>query len=265
MNNPRPTVLVAESDPALRDLLRLHLGNGGYEVILAPDAVVAGRTILQGGRVIDALVIGAQLPFMSGIDFVSTLIADTSQRLIPTIVIATSENDAGRADVLGVPSLLAPFSAQRLLEVLRTTIRSEARLRIVVADDEPDTVSSLTAILSHEGHSVVGTHRASEVLPEVRRNKPDAMILDIDMPGISGFAIAREIREAFGEASPQLVAVSGKWFGQTDRMLAQLAGFDHFLQKPCSPDTLLALLARRSPAVAGQPELACEPSLTFQT
>jgi DNA-binding response OmpR family regulator len=123
--------------------------------------------------------------------------------------------------------------------------RAGRRLRVVIADDEPDTVTSLMAIISDEGHSVFGTHRASEVVPEVRLNKPDAVILDIDMPGISGFAIAREIRETFGEASPVLIAVSGKWVGQTDKMLAQLAGFHFFLQKPCHPEALLALLEGR--------------------
>jgi len=53
-----------------------------------------------------------------------------------------------------------------------------------------------------------------------------------------------------------LLAVSGKWFGQTDRMLAELAGFDYFLQKPCHPDALLALLERRQPAAPRPAEFA---------
>jgi DNA-binding response OmpR family regulator len=298
-NGRVPTVLVAESDRALRDLLRVHLQNAGYAVILAPDAVVAGRTMLERPDAIDVLLIDAQLPFMSGIEFVSTLIADSSLRFIPTIVIATSERDAGRAELLSVPSLVAPFSAEQLLELVKTTIehpaakraasesesesvsmrqrldhltvpiplpRAGRRVRVVIADDEPDTVTSLMAVISHEGHSVFGTHHASEVLPEVRINKPDAVILDIDMPRISGFALAREIREMFGLASPLLIAVSGKWVGQTDKMLAQLAGFDYFMRKPCHPDALLALLERRQmPLGTLQSEESCGPSPTSPT
>lgn len=244
----RRTVLVAENDPAMRELLRVHLRNDGYEVVLAPDAVVAGKVLVATPEKIDLLIVNAHLPFMSGVDFVSTLIADSSLRFVPTILIASGDEEARRADVLGVPCLVAPFSAHRLLELVAANIRRS--LRIVVADDEPDTVTSLTAILCHEGHSVYGTYRGGEVLPEVRTNKPDAVVLDIDMPGISGYAIARELRELFGEASPLLIAVSGKWFGQTDRMLAELAGFDYFLQKPCHPDALLSLLRApdKSPA-----------------
>jgi CheY-like chemotaxis protein len=66
--------------------------------------------------------------------------------------------------------------------------------------------------------------------------------LDIDMPGMSGYTVARELREVFGEQTPLLISISGKWIGQTDRMLADLAGFNHFLQKPCDPQVLLRLL-----------------------
>ena len=291
----RPTALVAESEQALRELLRVHLQNAGYNVVLAPDAMVAGRTLLERPDAFDVLLVNAHLPFMSGIDFVSTLIADSSLRFIPSIIIASGDHEARRADLLGVPSLVAPFSTEELLEAVRTAMRRgepgqqpsarsshgsmrqrleeltvpipieapKRRLRVVIADDEPDTVASLMTILGHEGHAVFGTHHAPDVLPEVRTNRPDAVILDIDMPGISGFAIAREIRELFGDRSPLLIAVSGKWFSQTDQMLAQLAGFDYFLRKPCHPDALLALMQRGR---AGQPEPdpSCGPSLTFQ-
>ena len=290
----RRTALVVESDRALRDLLRLHLHNDGFNVILAPDVTIAGRTILQRPQAIDVLVVNAQLPFMSGIEFVSTLIADRSLPFIPTVVIATTDQDASRADILGVPVLVVPFAAQQFIALVQTTLQRpdvkpapppgpqpsmrqrlddltvpvesmRRSLRIVIADDEPDTVTSLAAILCHEGHSVFGTDHPSQVIPEVRNSKPDAVILDIDMPGISGFAIAREIKEMFGEAAPLLLAVSGKWFGQTDRMLAELAGFDHFLQKPCHPDALLSLVERGPRRGQGSDSYACAPSRILQT
>ena len=62
------------------------------------------------------------------------------------------------------------------------------------------------------------------------------------MPGLSGYTLAREIRQMLGDSAPLLIAISGKWLGQTDRMLADLAGFDHFLRKPCDPTELIKLL-----------------------
>lgn len=115
-------------------------------------------------------------------------------------------------------------------------------LFLLVADDERDTVETLCAILVDEGHSVVGLYKPTEVLPQLRSRKPDAIVLDIDMPGLSGYTLAREIRQLFGDGAPLLIAISGKWLGQSDRMLADLAGFNHFLQKPCDPAELLKLL-----------------------
>lgn len=115
-------------------------------------------------------------------------------------------------------------------------------LHLVVADDERDTVTTLSAILADEGHDVVGASTGAEVLAQIRRRKPEALIIDIDMPGMSGYTVAREVRAIFDTAPPLLVAISGKWVGQTDRMLADLAGFNHFLQKPCDPLVLMQLL-----------------------
>ena len=128
-------------------------------------------------------------------------------------------------------------------EAQRTSQPASRRpLCIIVADDEKDTVITLEAILLHEGHSVLGVYKGPEAIAQARRYKPDALILDIDMPGVSGYAVAREVRAMFDPWPPLLVAISGKWVGQTDRMLADLAGFNHFLQKPCDPNVLLKLL-----------------------
>jgi two-component system response regulator MtrA len=120
--------------------------------------------------------------------------------------------------------------------------RARRPLYLVVADDERDTVQTLGTILSDEGDEVLGMHKGPTVIEHARRRKPDAVILDIDMPGMSGYSVARELRAMFEISPPLLIAISGKWVGQTDRMLAELAGFSHFLQKPCDPRVLLALL-----------------------
>jgi CheY-like chemotaxis protein len=119
---------------------------------------------------------------------------------------------------------------------------SRRPLRIIVADDEKDTVVTLAAILIDEGHSVLGVYNGLEAIARTRRFEPDALIVDIDMPGVSGYSVAREIREMLDPRPPLLIAISGKWVGQTDKMLADLAGFNHFLQKPCDPEVVVRLL-----------------------
>ena len=116
------------------------------------------------------------------------------------------------------------------------------RLRVIVADDDRDAVLTLAAVLAHAGHEVREVYRGSEVLRMVRDFDPDAALIDISMPGMTGYDVAREIRQLFGAQRPVLIAVTG-WKKTSDRILAQMAGFDHHLAKPFESEALLALLA----------------------
>jgi CheY-like chemotaxis protein len=116
-------------------------------------------------------------------------------------------------------------------------------LRIIVADDEKDTVMTLKAILDDEGHDVMGVYSGAAVLHALREFRPDVLILDIAMPDISGFVLAKRIRARFGAVHPMLIAISGLYNKHPDKALAQAVGFDHHLAKPCHPAEVLALLA----------------------
>lgn len=116
-------------------------------------------------------------------------------------------------------------------------------LRIIVADDERDTVLTLTMILRDEGHDVQGVHNGSRVLPLVREFDPDVVLLDIALPDKSGFEIAEEIRKRPGGQRVLMIGISGQYKQASDRILAGLKGFDHYLVKPFAPAALLQLLA----------------------
>ena len=122
--------------------------------------------------------------------------------------------------------------------------------RILVADDDKDVVLSLTALLREEGYQVRGVHRGAEVLQAVFTFAPDVVLLDIGMPQMSGYDVARTLRERYGSARPALIAVTGR-ARESDRLRALAAGFEHHVAKPYEPRALLALLAQlaRRPAL----------------
>jgi len=76
----------------------------------------------------------------------------------------------------------------------------------------------------------------------VKQFSPEVCILDIQMPGESGYSLARNISEQHRFNRPVLIAISGKWTTQTDRLLARTVGFDHFLLKPADPTRLVGIL-----------------------
>ena len=117
-------------------------------------------------------------------------------------------------------------------------------LRVLLVDDERDTVLTLCTILETEGHIVHCVYSGADVLPAVRFFRPDAIVQDLSIPGISGYAVAQAVRHSFTDIRrPLMIAMSGVWKQPPDRRIAQQVGFDHYLVKPCDPAELLQLLA----------------------
>lgn len=115
-------------------------------------------------------------------------------------------------------------------------------LRVLVVDDDRDTVLTLTTLLRDEGYDTKGVYQGNEVMAALRDFEADAVILDIGMPDRNGYDVARQIRQRYGEQRPMIIALTA-WTKPSDRMLAQMAGFNHHMPKPCDPNLLSALLA----------------------
>jgi DNA-binding response OmpR family regulator len=128
--------------------------------------------------------------------------------------------------------------------------RGTARaLRIIVADDNRDAAVSLAVILRDEGHEVLEVYRGDAVLELTASFRPDALILDIGMPGLTGFEIAHALRRELRHACPLLIAVTA-WNQPAARAMGRLSGFNYYLTKPCSTDELLEIISSLS--VSGQ-------------
>jgi len=90
---------------------------------------------------------------------------------------------------------------------------------------------------------VHGVYAGKDVLPAARLLRPDAIILDIAIPEMSGYAVAQAIRQSFTDLRlPLMIAMSGIWKDFPDREIARQVGFDHYLTKPADLANLVALL-----------------------
>lgn len=101
----------------------------------------------------------------------------------------------------------------------------------------------LAVVLADEGHDVVSALRGDEALELSRLFRPDVVIADVNMPGVSGYALARELRQRHGNLCPLLIAMSGVWTHTSDRLLGEAAGFDHYLVKPYDLKQVVGLIA----------------------
>ncbi len=115
-------------------------------------------------------------------------------------------------------------------------------LKILVVDDNVDMAHSLAKLLEQAGHTITMAHDGLAALAAARRAKPDAVVLDIGLPGLDGYRVAEALRREPAFDNVRLVAVSG--YGQAeDRSRAKAAGFDHHLVKPVDFGQLVSALA----------------------
>jgi CheY-like chemotaxis protein/anti-sigma regulatory factor (Ser/Thr protein kinase) len=116
--------------------------------------------------------------------------------------------------------------------------------RVLVVDDNVSSAQSLAMVLKLEGYDVQVTHDGAVVIESVRRFRPEVVLMDIGLPGMDGYQLARRLRQEqdLRTGIALLVAVTG-YAEDEARRRSREAGFDHHLVKPIDPDALLALLS----------------------
>jgi len=131
---------------------------------------------------------------------------------------------------------------------------SAARLarRILIADDNNDALESLATLLQLSGHEVFTATNGGTALQSAERHLPEVALLDIGMPLLDGYEVAKRIRAQPWGQRITLVALTG-WGQDSDRRRSREAGFDSHLVKPLDLETLTDLLARLPSASARRP------------
>lgn len=113
--------------------------------------------------------------------------------------------------------------------------------RLLIVDDEPNLLRALEAYLTAEGFEVTTARSAAEALVKIAQSVPDLIISDIRMPGMSGYELARHLRESGRTALVPVILLTAKG-GTDDRIEGFRAGVDAYVTKPFVPDELLAMI-----------------------
>lgn len=158
--------------------------------------------------------------------------------------IEASSGGIGRGSefVVKLPIVVEP---ELPAKTIPAAFMSSETYRILLADDNVDFVNSIGALLSAMGHSVVITHNGPDALTAAARFCPDYAFLDIGLPQMSGYDLARGIRRLSCGSMTMLIAVTG-WGQEKDRQLAFEAGFDHHMVKPVRFEQIEEILGNRT-------------------
>ena len=110
-------ILIVEDDPCVRGLLYLHLSSAGYEVLVAEDAMVGGRFLLD--RRIDLLITDTNMPFMDGLTLVQAMRREPSVSSMPVVFLTSHSEHEDRARELGAVAFMrTPVLADELLAIV---------------------------------------------------------------------------------------------------------------------------------------------------
>jgi PAS domain S-box-containing protein len=144
--------------------------------------------------------------------------------------------DHGSEFIVTLPRTRAP-KVQQSAEPGAEIVSPRNGIRVLVVDDNIDQVTMLSDSLRHVGYNVQGAHTGPEGLEMALQWRPDIVLLDIGLPGLDGYEVARRLRSDPHTKSMRLIAFSG-YARDTDIALAHEAGFDAHLSKPLAFDDL---------------------------
>jgi CheY-like chemotaxis protein len=116
---------------------------------------------------------------------------------------------------------------------------------VLIADDNRDAAESLAVLLRLDGHDVTVANNGREALTSFNTLLPEVAVLDIGMPELDGYEVARRVRQHSLGRAVTLIAVTG-WGQEADRARALAAGFNHHFTKPIEPEQLAQLLRPES-------------------
>ncbi|HEX5463057.1 MAG TPA: response regulator [Steroidobacteraceae bacterium] len=128
------------------------------------------------------------------------------------------------------------------MALARQSTREPApKRRLLVVDDNRDAAESMSMLLEMWGHDVAYAYDGPSALERAEQWQPEAVFLDIGLPGMDGYEVAERLRELPQSKDAVLIAITG--YGQEDdRLRSRRAGIDHHLVKPVAPDTLRNLI-----------------------
>jgi CheY-like chemotaxis protein len=137
-----------------------------------------------------------------------------------------------------------PLAERQALPVPATPPRPDSLKRVMIVDDNRDAADSLGMLLQFEGRQTLCVYSGEEALEQFASFRPQLVLLDIGLPGVDGYEVARRLKAA--EPAMRVIALSG--YGQVeDRQRSTAAGFDAHLIKPVDLDALKRALAPSAP------------------
>jgi len=251
----KPRVLIVDDSMTVRMHLQELFERSGFHPVAVPS-LAAARTSLADG-VYDLVVLDILLADGSGLDLLQELRADSATLDTPIMLLSTESDVAdrvrgvhlGASEFVGKPYDPAHV-ASRAFALVRGRLTREAgddRRTILVIDDSVAVRDAIRVQLEQAGHQVVTATSGEEGLALAASVRPDAIVVDAEMPGIDGSTVVRRVRLDPALRRTPCLLLTGSDLADETRALDD--GADVYLRKGVDPEVLLARLAGAMRAV----------------
>jgi PAS domain S-box-containing protein len=220
-----PLVLVVEDDDRAADLIRLQLETDHCRVVRAATAEAA-LALLEEDPLPDLISLDILLPGMDGWDFLAQLKAVPRLAHVPVVILSVvADANRNRGLSLGASAVLQkPVSAEELTEALAhlgmaPQAKSGQPTTVLVVDDDPNAVKILTSYLECAGFTVLRAYGGEEGIQLADSRLPDLIVLDLMMPGVSGFEVVETLKKQPKTSGIPILVLTAKLLTAEDRKL----------------------------------------------
>ncbi len=235
-------ILVVEDDPAAADLLSEYLAADGYEVeaVATGEQAVARATEDPPAAICLDIVLPGEL---DGWDVLARLKATPATARVPVIV-CTGRNGRDRAAALGASDFLTkPFSPQDIRDAVSRAL-PEGRGSILIVDDEETVRRLVVETLRGNGFELREAADGEEALAEIASRTPDALILDLVMPGLDGFAVLERLQDDPEKRLLPVIVLTARRLSVEERQLLSSRTVSLLEKSAYSPSDLRQIVAR---------------------
>ncbi len=195
----RPRILVAAESSDINRLIEVYLSSEWYDIVICPDGADLIKKAGEKRKKPFAAVIGITIPRKDGWEVLKEMKADPELADIPVIIVSATDNRELGLSLGAADYLIKPVSKKKLLRALErlsyTKSLGRSVFNILVVDDEPQILKILDDLLREEGFGVIKAKDGQEAVRLAVEKVPDIMILDLMMPGMSGFDVINKLKD----------------------------------------------------------------------